>query len=50
MADDKVFSFSPASTDKFKGLSAQGMCILLFKLSWSDMTMLDPLPVVKQET
>ena len=49
MPDDKALSFSPASTDKFKVWPAQGMCIL-FRSSLSDLTMFDPLSVVKQDT
>ena len=49
MADDKVRSFSAASTDKFKVWPAQGMRILL-KSSLSDLIILEPLSVVKQET
>ena len=48
MAEDKV-SFSPTCTNEFKVQPAQGMCILS-RSSLSDMTMFDPLSVVKQDT
>ena len=49
MAEDKVLSFSPTCTNEFKVQPAQGMCIL-FRSSLSDMTMFDPLSIVKQDT